>query len=256
MKALEKYTRKRFKRLDALLKAFPGKDVKSSNHKIRLEIKRIKALLGLIHFNNKKFKDHTHYIPFRNIFRAAGKLREAGLQQELIEQYTRSHTPFYHSPAKGVGKLKKAIPQLAKALVKHEKIILKEIAEIRRWLYNTHLQNKKYDLLKKLSTRYSIADLHKIRKQLKELIYLTSIDKQQHIDPLLISMAELIGNWHDKILLLEYLKADESTSPQTLQAIKLETSNDLKQLKQLAKEYILNNRPHSHTKSEKIANSN
>ena len=242
MKALEKYTRKRFKNLDKLLAVFPQKNEKESFHKIRLEIKKIKAILGLIRFHDKQFRAHKHYIPFRTLFRVTGKLREAGLQQELMEQYTRIHTPFYRSPSSDIGKFKKAIPKLIKPIRKHEKIILKQITGIKRWLYYTYVQRRKGALLKKLMAGYVPADLHRIRKQIKEVIYLTSIEKPLSTEPLLISMAEAIGNWHDKILLIDFLKAEATSNSKTIHDLRTETHHDLKEIKKLTKDYIAKNR--------------
>ena len=170
MKALERFTKKRCKRLQALLKSFPSGTEKEDLHQIRLEIKKIKTLLGLIHFNDKGFRDHKNFIPFRTIFRATGMLREATLRKELLDQYTHIHTPFFSSPDRAVRRFIKDVPAHIKAVRKQKKAMLKKIEKIKSRIYTLYLHKKESELNETLSLGLAQKDLHGLRKSIKEII--------------------------------------------------------------------------------------
>ncbi len=237
MKALNRYAEKRFKRLKTLLKSFPNEKEKEYLHQIRLEIKRIKALLRLIHFNDNKFRDHKHYIPLRDIFRASGKIRDAGLRKELLEHYTQIHTPFFRSPGKALKQFTNEIPVYIRLVSKKKKIILSEIAKIKSRIYHLYLQKKNKELTELLSNGIRQQDLHGLRKLLKEVTYLTSVEKKKNkIDPFLTQSSELIGNWHDKKILIPWIRIHAAKEKGTIKKLQTESNTDLQKLRKLVGE--------------------
>ena len=234
MKALEQFAEKRFKRLQTFLKSFPGGKEKEELHQIRLEIKKIKAVLRLIHFNDKEFLDHKHFIPLRTIFRETGKIRDAGLRKELLDQYTQIHTPFFRSPDKALNQFMIELPAHKKAVRKQKKIVLKEIKKIKSRTYTLYLHKKNKELTDMLSERFSQKDLHGMRKLIKEVIYLTSVKtKKTKIDPVLIQSAELIGNWHDKKILIPWIHTHAPKEKATIKKLQAESNQDMQALRKL-----------------------
>lgn len=234
MKALEQFAEKRFTRLQTFLKSFPGGKEKEELHQIRLEIKRIKALLRLIHFNEKEFRDHKHFIPLRTIFRETGKIRDAGLRKELLDQYTQIHTPFFRSPDKALNQFMIALPAHIKAVRKQKRIVLKEIGKIKSRTYTLYLHKKNKELTDILSIGFSQKDLHGTRKLIKEIIYLTSVKtKKTKIDPILIKSAELIGNWHDKKILIPWIQTHAPKEKATIKKLQAESNRDMQALRKL-----------------------
>ena len=234
MKALEQFSEKRFKKLQMLLKSFPDGREKEELHQIRLEIKRIKALLRLIHFNDKKFRDHKHFIPLRIIFRETGQVRDTGLRKELLDQYTQIHTPFFRSPDKALNQFMIALPAHIKAVRKQKKIVMKEIGKIKSRTYTLYLHKKNKELTDILSIGFSQKDLHGMRKLIKEIIYLTSVKtKKTKIDPVLIKSAELIGNWHDKKILIPWIHTHAPKEKATIKKLQVESNRDMQALRKL-----------------------
>jgi CHAD domain-containing protein len=84
MKRLTTYTTKRFKNLTLQLKSYAHIQDPEVLHEIRVEVKKIKVVLNLIGFSVKKFNAHKHFIPFRTIFRQAGKIREPEVLYKLL----------------------------------------------------------------------------------------------------------------------------------------------------------------------------
>lgn len=234
MKALERFANKRFKRLNAFLKSFPDGKEKEELHQIRLEVKRIKALLRLIHFNNKEFRDHKHYIPLRTIFRESGKIRDADLRKELFDQYTQIHTPFFRSSDSALKQFINELPRHIKAVRKKKQIILKEVTKVKSHTYTLYLDKKNKELTDILSKRFSQKDLHGLRKLIKEILYLTSVKtRKTKIDPVLIKSAELIGNWHDKKILIPWIRAHAPKEKETIKKLQAESNRDIQELRRL-----------------------
>jgi len=243
MKSLKEFTGKRFKRLRALLRSFPSGQEKEQLHLIRLEIKKIKALLRLIHFNNKDFRDHKHYIPFRTIFRETGTIRDTGLRKELLEQYTQLHTSFYRSPDKAHGLFENNIPAHINMVDKQKKIILKQIIKIKSRTYTTYLRKKEKELVNILSEGVKQKELHRLRKLIKEIIYLTMVmKKKSKMDPFLIKSAELIGNWHDKRILIPWIRTHVPKEKETIKKLQAESNLDLRNLRGVVDEYLKNSK--------------
>ncbi len=232
MKALKQFTKRRFSRLLALLTDFPAGKEKEELHQMRLEIKKIKAVLRLIHFNNTHFRDHKHYLPFRAIFRQVGKIRDAGLRNELLERYTTIHSPFFRSPDKQNKQLVKEIHGHINVVRKQKKGILTEISKIKSHTYTIYLHKKNKELNNLLSNGVKQKDLHVLRKLIKEVIYLAAITvKKSKIDPFLIKSDNLIGNWHDKKVLLPWIRSNIPKEKETITLLQRECNEDMQQLR-------------------------
>lgn len=239
MKALEHFTIKNIKRLQSLLKSFPSGKEKEELHQMRLQIKKIKALLQLIHFNNKEFRTHKHFIPFRAIFREAGTIRDTGIRKEQLEHYTQIHAPFFRSPDLALRKFKKDKHGHIKAVRKQHKIILGEIRDVKSRTYSLYLYKKNKELNTLLSDGITQKDLHGLRKLIKEIIYLTSIKKKKSkIDPFLIESAELIGNWHDKKILIPWIRTHAGKEKDTIKRLQAESNSDMQNLRKMFAEYL------------------
>jgi CHAD domain-containing protein len=234
MKALSQFAQKRFKRLRKYLKHFPAEGGKEELHQIRVEIKKIKALLRLIHYHDKNFHDHKNYIPFRIIFREAGKIREVGLRKELLEQYTQIHVPFYQSPNRLQTKFIQSTPTHIRLIKKHQKALLKKIDLIKASTYHQYLKKKKRELTKKLRPDFKQHDLHLLRKLIKEITYLSQITiRKNKIEPFLIESASMIGQWHDKKILIPWIRKNVPQASETINRLKLESNSELKQVRLL-----------------------
>lgn len=237
MKALNHFTKRRFKRLKRLLSHFPVGSKKEELHRIRIEIKKIKSLLRLIHYHNKDFSDHKHYKPFRTLFREAGKIRDLGLRNELLEQYTKIHLPFYRSPDQRIRQFINSLPSRRKVIGKLKKTILKNISKINSDTYNRYLRKKRIELNKNLAEGITQKDLHKLRKLIKEITYLTAVTVSKNkIDSFLIDSTELIGNWHDKQVLLPWIRKHAPEEKETIRILKTQSNQDVQQLRKLVDE--------------------
>lgn len=83
----EKYAEKRLAHIKAHLKGYAHAPDAELLHQVRVEIKRLKALLALLQYHNKKFDAHKAYVPFRDIFRACYAIREPAVMSELSKKF-------------------------------------------------------------------------------------------------------------------------------------------------------------------------
>src|SRR5882672_8068588 len=87
MKRLKKFASKPFRALAAHLKTVPANHDTETLHQIRIDIKKIKAVLKLTHDSRKKFRSHKYFLPFRSIFRKADAIRQSEVLASLLTKY-------------------------------------------------------------------------------------------------------------------------------------------------------------------------
>ena len=80
------YLKKIRKNIIALLKKSPEKFEDEDYHKLRVEIKKLKAIAGFIEFSNKKFSKKKHLKPFIKVYKQAGKIRELQLEESFLKK--------------------------------------------------------------------------------------------------------------------------------------------------------------------------
>ena len=79
------YLKKVRKNITALLKKSPVIFKDEDYHKLRVEIKKLKALAGFIQFSNKHFSQKKTLKPFLKVYKQAGKIRELQLEDAFLK---------------------------------------------------------------------------------------------------------------------------------------------------------------------------
>jgi CHAD domain-containing protein len=180
-----------------------------SLHRIRVEIKKLKSVIMLLGYANKKFDAHEHYLSLRNIFRKAGQVRQPSVLIEVMLLYGvegmpverlgdsqkaagkfRADTPFYMTTVKKLAK--KLKPRVKKIRKRDITGYVKELEEFIRGTFLPRLNPRK---------------LHAARKRMKQIVYLTGLTdrlpKEQR--KFYSRMESAVGMLHDKETLLEFL---------------------------------------------------
>ena len=82
-------------------------------------------------------------------------------------------------------------------------------------------------------------DLHSLRKLIKEITYLTSVEiKKTNIHPFLTQSSELIGQWHDKKILISWIRTHDVKEKETIKKLQTESNTDMQKLRKLVDEHI------------------
>jgi|APTNR8051073442_1049403.scaffolds.fasta_scaffold00003_25 CHAD domain-containing protein len=244
MKALKKYADKRVYNLKALLVSAKFSDDPEILHQIRLEIKRLKAVLALLHFEDIGFAAHKAFIPLRKIFREAGKIREPSELRKLLTRFAadtvvvkliRMPTP------KILQNFKKNISGFVKDVKKVKPKILKRSKRINQKMMKKYLVSLDKTIKKDLYPKLNPFTLHGTRKIIKELIYLSPLGKEgKHIPSFFTETANSIGLWHDKQLVLQLLMPNPAANKETIQKLQESCDQELQHLDEsIANHYAL-----------------
>lgn len=183
-------------------------------HQLRVEIKKLNALAGLLEKCVSGFPKKRLLKPFNKVFKQAGKIREFQINLEFIERFnTGNHLP--------------QLRLFMQQQIEHEKLVffslvntsfLPEIGQSAQRIepFLTKMQKKNVRILmqkeqKKITKLLSgrtiqASTLHQLRKRLKSYSYNLKIVSQPEFDLQLTDLSEMLGNWHDGQVVLQFLK--------------------------------------------------
>ncbi|MGN6801220.1 MAG: CHAD domain-containing protein [Ginsengibacter sp.] len=195
------------KKLSALLNKSPKKFSDEDYHKLRVEIKKLKAISGFLEFSQKNFSKKKELKPFSKIYTQAGKVRELQLQYAFLEKECDGLKNYLDKLDKQIQKEKK---KFASALSKNrnKKIskAVKKIANLQKTDDDDviHFMNNEKRKIASLIETLPIKteDAHQLRKILKEDFY-----NRKRINWPSRSIKEeddlltLLGDWHDRVVL-------------------------------------------------------
>ncbi len=243
MKRLEEYTRSEIKSLINHLRDYRRHENPDALHHVRVDIKKIKATLAAINGCQKGFKAHKNFIPFRNIFRRAGRIREPGVLAQMLRQYNVGETvdELMHGNVKrSEAAFKSDIPRFIDALKKSTKKLVGFSKRVHHDDFASYLADKKKEVRSQLYPRPKMAIIHKVRKGVKEVVYLSEIEDngKNREAKFYADIQDVIGRLHDKQVLLDLLK-NKSTKTHRVQrsSINSECLSDKKEMSRLASEY-------------------
>lgn len=217
-KRQQKYLVKRCLELRLQLYAFADAGGEETLHKLRVEIKKLKAFSKL----TKLYKGEnavTIKKNIRKIFHRAGVIREANINLQMIRQFD-IHHPAFNTEAKDTIRQETAKFRLHKTdynddIRNNVRSFLKSLQPIR----NHDIKHWFTRQLKKIAgviTATSTDQLHEARKRIKNLVYVHGILQQRLASALTLNidyldqMQDAIGKWHDTAVALELLAAHNS----------------------------------------------
>lgn len=182
-------------------------------HRMRVTIKRISALFHLFNRTQKYFRRKKNYKPYRNIFKAAGRIREADLHINTLKKKDKLIiAPFQETIITETQALVSNSPANIKATENISAKIEKIAKRVSKKQLVSYLQKEKQRLLKNIFAISAPTQLHPLRKKLKRLLYnyeLAEGTNAKKEDALLHNLDLLqhdIGLWHDKVVLLNQLE--------------------------------------------------
>lgn len=222
MKAIEIYFKKQENTIQLLLDQEPKYFTADTFHQLRVEIKKVKAIVDLIAFCSKKRNSTKTFKPFKVIFRHAGKVREIQLQLALLEE----QPSFYL--LKGCRKqykkkLKRALKKFfitvnkvtARKLKNKHRIIIALFLQIGKKKRRRYMTAKRQEINKMLrQNTLKKKQIHTFRKRLKAFDYNEKIMKYPEQKKGIAArnkLMESLGHWHDyQVSILQIKKAIRS----------------------------------------------
>ena len=219
MKGLKKYLNNRQEAIDLILKKPKQLYTAETFHKLRVEIKKLRALFELINHCASEFKKDKNFAPFKLIFRQAGKVRELQVEEAMLKKHFKTNLLKEYKAHLKKLKLEEQEKYFSIINKKEVKILapqyshtiyyLKEVNEKKatRYLKKKRLKIGKIIRQKMLSK----IQLHELRKKLKTFNYnlkmLDLLNKNKSIHKKNI-LPELLGKWHDCEITIGNLKKE------------------------------------------------
>jgi CHAD domain-containing protein len=212
-------------------------------HKLRMEIKKTIALAHFLEFGNSAFKSEKYLRPLMKVFRLLGKQRDyyhaiLFCEKFKIEKSVLKET--FETP-------KSIFKKLKIQHKKYNKIFDKLETQMKEMLENTnHTILIKYlsqsDKKLKLEMSHSLRKtrIHVIRKQAKDILYLTQLTSKISSAKLkeLDVLQDLMGKWHDLNKFQSMLKdTDIKIRHNKILAVKKEEQLLLRKIKSLTVAY-------------------
>jgi len=170
-------------------------------HKLRVEMKKIKALVKLAEKCSTS-KDLTATMaPLKKVFKGAGEIRNLQIELDLQKQHP--------TPGQRITQLQKEIDRKSKAFIKQLEIkalekTYEELANVFKGIGNNsviRLYKKQKDKLEKTFSEKN--EWHNGRKVIKRLLYIhdvlnKNLKKKLKLNlPYLEKLEESLGQWHD-----------------------------------------------------------
>jgi CHAD domain-containing protein len=239
MKQFEKFVSGQFRSLIRNLKKWHLSSEPETLHRIRVDIKKIKAALAVIYDNKKEFKFNKGLKALRQIFRNAGAIRGSDVLTSLLKQHhiEVSYDELIPGDTKeSVTALNSELPDSIRKIKKLRNKLKNDLKSIRRDDLEKYICRKKKYIEHKLNPEPQMSSLHKTRKTIKEVIYLSEADgvlKKKELK-FYDQMQDVLGELHDKQVLIGLLKMKNSVATDTQKAIESACDSDKKEVLRLA----------------------
>lgn len=210
-------------------------------HEIRISLKKIKSLFNLIEYNFPTFNAINEYKTFKKIFKKTGFMRDFEITNQILNQYKRkifnkNEGANNHREKKNNLVFRNKISQYKKTIKKYNTIAMFYCDKMRIKSLKEYLNIKDQELKNILLKKIKEKKLHSVRKMIKEINYLSSIQKKYFTNKNYDLIQKMIGDWHDKKIAIKYLK--NNISNKLIKALEKRCKNDLKLIHSLISKQI------------------
>lgn len=211
MNKIEKYIDKQFSELIKDLQSYEDTRETELLHNIRVTIKKLKAIMILIGEYDDSFNTHKEYKPLRVIFRSAGDIREPEVLLKLLLKYgiTSSESDLgLEKDFVSIDEFMDYIPMHVKTCERINKKMIDKIENVDHQSIRSSIDKLEATLKKSLATKIKFQSIHKLRKHIKRLLYLSSIhdDLGSKKVKFFEELQTLIGSIHDKQMLIVLIR--------------------------------------------------
>lgn len=245
-KRQRKYLIKRCLELRSQVHDFAASGSQEALHKLRVEIKKLKALSKL----TKLYKGEKEVAIKKNIkkiFQRAGTIREANINLEMIKQFD-IHQPEFSTEAKDT--IQHETAQFRLHRTDYNDDIRNTVSSFLKSLQSVRNRDIKHWVtrqLKKIAgvvTTTSTDQLHEARKRIKNLVYMHGILQKRLAAALTLNIDYLdqvqdaIGKWHDTAVAVELLAAHNSGNKTKLSKLHKEQDKAGKAIHAMGEDFL------------------
>jgi CHAD domain-containing protein len=190
-------------------------------HQLRVEIKKIKALFELTGFCMHEFDNKKQFKPFRDLFKNAGRVRDLQMEIQTIAHYRISSQ--YNGYMAGLGQKRDEAAtgffslmgdQLVKDIRAADKTTPRYFDYIDKKKLQAYLLYMKNEIIRGMKKRGATdEETHEMRKRIKSFFYTKKIIASKDIPVWMAEeMQELLGTWHDHLIITDHLQKEIETN--------------------------------------------
>ncbi|SFE34940.1 CHAD domain-containing protein [Chitinophaga sp. CF118] len=212
------------------LHAFVNSGNQEALHKLRVEIKKIKAFTKFM----KLYKGKERAVQLKNIkeiFHHAGIIREANINLQMMKKFDNNHKEFgteeTHIVQEESVKFRSHTTRYNKDISNEVKSLLKALGPVRNSDIK-HWFSRQLKAIASIVVVSSTDQLHQARKKIKRLIYVHGILHKRLVDTLKLNinyldqLQDAIGKWHDTALAVNLLISRKAGNKVTLNKLQKE----------------------------------
>lgn len=227
------------------LRSFTNNGEQEDLHHFRTGVKKLRALLILADSTEKHPELEKHFKPVRKIFKHAGEIRNAHINQELGKvagndtDFVRQQQQIMENTTREFN----ANTNLHRTLLKNTRsVILKRIGSINKLHITLYYRQQLETIAASLTPVRFDESLHTCRKQMKVLLYNYPLARPEleipFNEPYLDRVQAAIGDWHDNELAITIFSASGiANSNSTLSRLKKQSAKLKKQLIMLTRDF-------------------
>jgi CHAD domain-containing protein len=214
-----KYLDREWKAIKSHLKSFSETGNQEDLHKLRVQVKKVRAMLYLFEDTTGNNGLLKNFKPVRKIFKHAGSIRDAHINLQLSEQYQLKNEGFETGQQQIIEEGTSAFKHKAKVYIKNLKYSFKQVKKNLPHVHNKAIAQYYKKQLDEIAAGMAVGsfteDMHQNRKLIKILMYnykLADDALEGHLKfnvAYLDKLQDIIGQWHDNVM-----AADLFSSPQ------------------------------------------
>ena len=206
-------------------------------HQLRVEIKKVEFLFNYLCFFNQHIKTLDLYKPYRVVFKTTGLIRELQLLQKMLVHYfgeadwVEQRQQLSEREIKLRNRLITHIKRNRRRLKQAGKLLQKLFEKLPVYYQNLYF-TRLADNVKQHFKVIKKNDIHESRKLLKAVVYSSQIFPDASLLSNLFDikqcnkLQDLIGKWHDKIVLKKWITNNLSEKKYAVQ--KRRVNHDIK----------------------------
>lgn len=213
-----KYFDKEWKGMKSSLLAFFEKEDQEELHRFRVQVKKLRAFLILSDSTGHEPNLMRYFKPVKKIFKEAGEIRNAFINQELAKEHQTGDNAFISSQGQlqidATVKFRSNRDKHLEKIKDTHETIKEKIRSISDLHINLFYQNVLQQISRTLTNLKFNEDLHDCRKQVKNLMYNHKLVHSAlaigfNAD-YMHQVQTVIGDWHDNVLAIEFYAEDKA----------------------------------------------
>lgn len=232
MKLIQHSIKKYFSHLEAGWKDYTITHDPELLHQIRRDIKKIRTLAKCMDYCDKGFSRKKALRTCRKIYQFSQPIREQAVLLQLCKRYKIKDHPASVISKKQWKEYRIIFEEWAYSIKTDHKLMERAGMSVTHQAFDRYCHKCIRRLKKAVRKKIDSKELHSVRKLMVEGVTLLSIAKEDnHLLPQLKEIEQLIGAWHDRFQLLQWLTREHPLRKVLILKLRRENRSDIRMIK-------------------------